>query len=545
MRLFGYYLVHTVVNGIKKLFRTWVAILFGICLLFGVLGGIVGVTVGTLVEENTSGYEEELPEEEPEEMSPEDVTFVMSLVEAAAGGIILLILLANIYGGDKSGSHIFTMSDVNFLFAAPMRPQSVLLFRVVLQMGGTLVASLYLAFQIPNLMLNMGLDIWTVLAIFACYILTLIIGKLLSVLTYTLVASHPGLRQYIRPGVFGAGLLLVGATVLVSWLRGLTVWEAALWMFGTEGSRYVPGWGWLKGIVGYTLEGTLWPVLLCALGVIALATVLVYITWRLKADFYEDALDHATQVFNIQASAAEGRSVRRKKDRSTRLHRDGLSRGEGASAFFFKGVYNHHRFAYGKVFTGLGITFFGTYLLWTVLCRFTEIPEEIRLLVPGVVVLCITFFRNMAGPLEQDMSTPYFMTVPESAFRKVLFSMLAGSYEILMNMLPGLVLATLLLRASVAEAVLWLVAVVTLDWFCGATRLLLARLLPASLSLPVKASLLLMFKLLLVMVPLLVLIFASLALGLSAGLAIASAIHVVIGGVCLIPAVALLHEGEG
>lgn len=544
MRVLGYYFVHTVVNAVKKLFRTWVAILLGICLLFGVAGGIVGVTLGTFMEEDMSSSYEEMPEEEIPPMTPEEKDTVFAIIEAGAGGLVLLIFLWSIYRGDKSGSNIFTMPDVNFLFASPMRPQSVLLFRVVLQMGSMMVAFIYLAFQIPNLMLNMGLDIWTILSLFFCLILTIIISRLLAVFTYTLAATHQRLRRYVRPAVFAVGLLLILATVLTARVQGLPVWEAALWLFGDGVSRFVPGWGWLKGAVGYTLEGNVFALLLCYAGTVALAAVLVYITWRLKADFYEDALDHATELFNTQTAAAEGRSAQRKKERPDRVKRDGLQHGQGASVFFFKGQYNHHRMARFRVLTGTGFTFLGIYLLWTVFCCLSAVPEEIYLLIPGAVALFLTFFRNMAGPLEQDLSTPYFIMVPESAFRKVLFSMLAGSYEILMNLLPGLILSAVVLRASLTEAVLWLLTVLTLDFFCSATRLFLSQLLPSSLPTPIQISFLLMFKMLLVIIPLLALIIGGFTLGLSAGLAITSGIHIVVGGLCLIPAVALLHEGE-
>ena len=50
MRLACYYILHTIVNGIKKIFRAWVAILIVSCLLFGILFGVVMGVIFSSVE---------------------------------------------------------------------------------------------------------------------------------------------------------------------------------------------------------------------------------------------------------------------------------------------------------------------------------------------------------------------------------------------------------------------------------------------------------------------------------------------------------------
>ena len=80
--------------------------------------------------------------------------------------VFLAILLWGMYSGSKDGTDIFQMADVNLLFTAPMKPQSVLMFRLSFQMVATVFASIYLVFQIPNLVVNMGLGASAVVAIF-------------------------------------------------------------------------------------------------------------------------------------------------------------------------------------------------------------------------------------------------------------------------------------------------------------------------------------------------------------------------------------------
>ena len=545
MRLLGYYMLHTIKNGIKKLFRTRVVVVFVIVLLFGLVGGLVGGTVGSLVGEDDSVVEEEIIEEE---MTPEDTAMMLAVLEAIAGGVILLVLLANIYGGDKNGSNIFLMPDVNFLFTAPMRPQSVLLFRMILQMGKEFIASLYLLFQIPNLVLNLGLSVGMALAIFACWVLTLFLGKLLGVLTYTLTATHPRVRSAIRPAVFGlAGLLLVG-TYAVSVVKVVTLSDAALWLYGGEGSRYVPLWGWLKGIIGYAIEGNVLAVALCALGAVVCGALIVWLAWRVKADFYEDALSHAAEVQATLNAANDGGMVKRKKDRAKRLRRDIFRRGEGAAMFLYKGVYNRHRFAKLWVFSNTCMTYFGVFLLAAVAILWLTQGGDTRpatlLVVPSAIVAVMAFFRNLGNPLEADMSSHYLFMVPESAFKKLLYALLAGSYDTLLDVLPGLLLATVVLRASALEALGWLVLIVTLDFLLSNIGLFLQTVLPSALPQQISAMLMLLLRMLLVVLPLIVLLVLGLTVGLAMALPVTAAINAALGILLFLPSQALLHKGK-
>lgn len=85
MTAYFYYISHTFINCFKKLFRTWVAAMIGIILLFGIIGGIIGGMVGSYVEESTDEpYTEEYLEENVE-IPPEDFeNIVLPIIEMVA-----------------------------------------------------------------------------------------------------------------------------------------------------------------------------------------------------------------------------------------------------------------------------------------------------------------------------------------------------------------------------------------------------------------------------------------------------------------------------
>ena len=66
MKLFFYYAFCSVKNQLRKLFKTWVAVFFAVCLLFGVLIGLGAAALDELASE-------EMPPEEEEEEAQEEV----------------------------------------------------------------------------------------------------------------------------------------------------------------------------------------------------------------------------------------------------------------------------------------------------------------------------------------------------------------------------------------------------------------------------------------------------------------------------------------
>ena len=319
MRLILYYMTHTLKNQIKKLFRTWVAVFLLVCMLVGVLFGVGAAVIASLVEGNAgedSGTEEVVPpEEEPEPLPPETVR---SVVELAVGGIVLVILVFSVLTADKSGSSIFLMADVNLLFPAPMKPQAVLLFRLVMQAASSLLLTIYLVFQIPNLIMNLGLGVGAALSMLGAWFFALVYSKLISVLLYTLCASHPALKKRLRPALFAVLAVIAGAYLVTASQAEGGYFAAAVRLFNAPAGWYIPIWGWLKALVMAGFDGAALPAALFAVALLAGAVALIVIIQHIPADFYEDAMARSAETAELQQAAAEGNAAlrARKKDRS-------------------------------------------------------------------------------------------------------------------------------------------------------------------------------------------------------------------------------------
>ena len=268
MKLFLYYAAHSTANQIKKLFRSWVVIVIVACLVFGLL---FGLGFGFLME--MAGEEQEQPQEqttETPETPPEGSGSVMenpetrrAIVGFAVAGLSLFIFLFAVWRADKSGSQIFLMADVNLLFPAPMKPQSVLLFRLMSQIFLLLFIGFWMGFQIPNLVLNAHFPLSAALFGVAAWTFLILYSQLVSVLVYTITATHPKTKKATLPVLVGIVALLGGGYAVYQRQSGLGYFAAADRFFNFPYSEWIPVVGWLKGMPLFAMDGEVWKSFVC------------------------------------------------------------------------------------------------------------------------------------------------------------------------------------------------------------------------------------------------------------------------------------------
>ena len=507
MRLFGYYALHSFFNQLRKLFKTWVLIFLVACM---VIGGAIGYGASRISELSESSAEQQTQvQENAQETEPESEVLPfeeiqnplersgldpLQIIELIAGAVIFAVFLIEVLGADKNGSKIFLPADVNLLFASPMKPQSVLMFRLMTQLGMAIISSIYLLFQLPNLVLNLGVSIWAGLAVIATWGLTIIIGKLLQLLLYMLTSNHPGWKPWLRRAVYLL-VALVAAVFIFSWRRsGDGLLAAAVRTFCSPWTRWIPFWGWLKGFCVYAMEGS-WLWLLCLALLLVCGGALVYGIWHIKADFYEDAMakseETAALLEQAQSEKSTGLVVRRKKDRSEKLRRDGMGHGSGANVFFFKSLYNRFRFAHLGFFTKT----METYLVAAVgLSLFLRLVLDSRNLIPVALALAaIAFFRTLGNPLEQDTKLDYFNLIPESTWAKLFWSLMGGTVNCLLDVLPAMLAAVLLLGANPLVGLAWVFFIISVDFYATNVGAFIGFSVPVSAGKTVKQVVQVMF----------------------------------------------------
>lgn len=558
MRLWGYYALHTFINTIKKIFKSKVMIVI-LCsfLIGGVIGGSVGF-ISSLVEDQArteSSVSKDDKTNDPAQMEEDFMTVhadaIRESIPAATMILLLVVVLWGIYGGSKKGSDFFLMADANILFAAPLKAQTVLMFRLSFQMLALLFFTFYLIFQVPSMKLILGLDNFAIVAIFLAWGMLLFMSKLMSVFTYTLTATYEHLKKYVVPFVFAVGLLVVAATGAVYISTGNDYMATLRLTYGANWSNYIPVFGWYKAMVMNAINGHVF----ASLGYMALNLVfliaLVWGIWHIKADFYEDALAGAQKRDDMTKAALEGRNINKDKKQSAKraqtlehkVRKSYELKGWGASVFLHKSILNRRRFSKFGFVTNTLLLYLAIGGLGAAFMAYKTDLREISVI--GLIMALTLFFRNFGNPIEIESSHNWLFLVPEDPYKKVLYAILAGSVDCVLDLLPGIVVATVILRGNPLMALLWLATLVSMDFMFSCFGLLLQAILPSSAMDVVKSMLQMMLRAFIIVVIAIAFAIGTVLQGLALGAVFCMFTSLAVGTICFIVYPSLLHRGIG
>ena len=558
MRLWGYYALHTFINTIKKIFKSKVMIVI-LCsfLIGGVVGGSVGF-ISSLVEDQAqteNSVSKDDKTNDPAQMEEDFMTVhadaIRESIPAATMILLLVVVLWGIYGGSKKGSDFFLMADANILFAAPLKAQTVLMFRLSFQMLALLFFTFYLIFQVPSMKLILGLDNFAIIAIFLAWGMLLFMSKLMSVFTYTLTATYEHLKKYVVPFVLAVGLLVVAATGAVYISTGNDYMATLRLTYGADWSNYIPVFGWYKAMVMNAINGHVF----ASLGYMALNLVfliaLVWGIWHIKADFYEDALAGAQKRDDMTKAALEGRNINKDKKQSAKrtqklehkVRKSYELKGWGASVFLHKSILNRRRFSKFGFVTNTLLLYLAIGGLGAAFMAYKTDLREISVI--GLIMALTLFFRNFGNPIEIESSHNWLFLVPEDPYKKVLYAILAGSVDCVLDLLPGIVVATVILRGNPLMALLWLATLVSMDFMFSCFGLLLQAILPSSAMDVVKSMLQMMLRAFIIVVIAIAFAIGTVLQGLALGAVFCMFTSLAVGTICFIVYPSLLHRGIG
>lgn len=501
MRLFLYYASHSLLNTIKKVMKTWVAFI----LIVIVFGTVVGLVTSLFTKNSKSGKDTtdtavttvvDGEEGQGEELTLEDAadgSFAKSkigqmmkkynitkeqIVDLAISAVFLLVLATNILNAQNS-SKIFLPADVPMLFSSPMRPQSVLMFRLLCTLGTSLIVSLFMLFQIPNLTINAGLSLWGAVSLVIVYAMILVFSTLVQVIFYTITSrmkTGTGNIKTFLAVVYGAVFLGFAAFTAIT---KLSLVEGLFAYFASAKTHWVPFWGWLRGISYYACIGDMkMSMIFLGLFVVACA-VLVLIIWKLKADFYEDAMfaaEHKAEQLESAKKAAKGGVATREKERKASLDREGFHYGSGANVFLYKAVFNRFRFAKLRIFSTTMIVY--TIVAGVVAWFARGYSHGDAFFIPAAVLGVMAFYRTMGDPIREDTSKDFFMLIPETHHKKLMYSILGSLSVTAIDLVLPMVVAAIMLKANPLNVLVWFAFVLSISFFATVVGTLISLSLP-------------------------------------------------------------------
>ena len=113
---------------------------------------------------------------------------------ALAGAVYGLMFVILVSAGFKNGASMFTLSDVNLLFPAPIRPRAVLYYGLFRQLGASLLLGLFLLFQYGWLHSLYGVGVGILILIVVLYGVSVFLAQVVAMAAYSLTSMSPRRR---------------------------------------------------------------------------------------------------------------------------------------------------------------------------------------------------------------------------------------------------------------------------------------------------------------------------------------------------------------
>lgn len=350
------------------------------------------------------------------------------------------ITYLNFSKGLKQGSTFFSMADVNMLFTSPVRPQSVLLYGVIRQMGTSALATFFLLFQIPNMRNLLQLDGRGIFAVLSGWFVLLACMQIVSLCVYSLTAPHQKRRKTGNAVLYGfVAAFVAGLLMYLAVNRGEI--SAALGYFGLPFVQFVPFAGWMTAYVTGIAEGEYLTAMLFLLATVLFPAMGLLLVRRTDADYYEDVLQTTEQTFLFRQAAKEGRGAAVKNSMArVRTGRSGIvGRGKGASAFFYRHLTEIRRTGFFLLDKGSFVVIAisaGAGLIFRNLTEKGDFTPFIASIVAFCVLGYVQFFLTVSGKFTGELTKPFLFLVPAPNILKLFYANLA---TVIKSLAEGLV----------------------------------------------------------------------------------------------------------
>ena len=329
--------------------------------------------------------------------------------------------------GFHNGASMFSMSDVNLIFTAPLKSNAVLSFGLVQQLTRSIMLGIFILYQSSTIRELYDVSFLGLVFIFIGYAVTVFLSQMLAMLIYSFTCSDDSRKRKTKTiYYFIIGSFIVSVFLIAYLENGISLISIAealnkkiFLLFPISG---VVCLGVSTAIGGQYIYTAISIALVCLL--VALYYLLVS---KLNTDFYEDVLSAAEASFSAITARKEGK-VAENAPRNIKVGKTGLEKGFGANAVSYKHKVENRRSR--------------NFLLNTMSFVPIAFSAVLSFVIPEAPVAVFIFnayllsFSVGASRWAKELNYPYIYLIPEPPAKK-LFYMIKGD-------LPSLALESIL-----------------------------------------------------------------------------------------------------
>ncbi|HZK34522.1 MAG TPA: putative ABC exporter domain-containing protein, partial [Bacillota bacterium] len=341
---------------------------------------------------------------------------IVYLVLAGLGFLFLGIYVGS---GLSTGSTLFSMSDVGYLFTAPISPKKILLYGLINTLGKSLFSSIFIFYQIVNLRLNFGYGSFEIIALFVIYTVILIIGQLLAIAIYLFTNGNPSRKRGVKAAMLVGAIGLAIGIFSAYMQEGREIGPALLGIADARWFGLFPIGGWAVMFFRGISQGIVGELVLSSVLFIGTGLLVILALASGKADYYEDVLVSTEKIFNILKDAKEKKTAiysSSSKKKKLVIKEKHTLKGTGVKAIAYRQlleIRRRNRIPFINVYTIIASLIAGIVGYNT--------DGDIGLAFGLFAFLAyMQFFLTLFNPLNYEIKSPYIYMIPETSRKKVL-----------------------------------------------------------------------------------------------------------------------------
>ena len=326
---------------------------------------------------------------------------------------LMFMLLAS--KGFNTGASMFSMADVNLVFPAPFRQQSVLFYGLFQQMGSSLLLGLFLFFQYSWMHTLYDVTLPLLLVILLGYAFTVFFGQIAAMVLYTFTSAQHKRRIVFKSVLYSlAGCFLVYVVVsgFVDKTQFLPRAAAAVNSIFTW---FFPVSGWTGHAVSGVFTGNVFDILIGVALCAAFIAFIVRLMTRTRQDYYEDVLKSSEIMQSAITARKEGR-IGEAAPQNVKVGKMGLGRGWGADTLFHKHRLENRR---ARVF-----------IMDTMSLIFAVVVIALAFFLKGAGLAAVfisatsmQIFSIALGRFNKELTKPFIYLMPEPPLQKILYAL--------------------------------------------------------------------------------------------------------------------------
>ncbi len=329
-------------------------------------------------------------------------------------GLYSLIFVLISKNGFYNGASMFTMQDVNLIFTSPLKQNTVLSYGLIQQLGRSLMLGFFILYQSGTVCSTYGVGFEVLIYILIGYGVTVFLSQMLAMVIYSYTSCDDKRRKTLKTAYTVIIALFIGYGFLICQQKGgLSV--ANLVIASQDiAAKFFP----VSGMVSLAVCGAISSsAVKIALGLVY--CIVFWILYRLavrfiNSDYYEDVLQSTENAFSAISARKEGKAAET-APKNVKTGKTGISKGFGASAIYYKHKIENRR-SKKLILSTVSLVM----VITNIVMAFVFSDEPVAVFALSIYMMTMSV---AAGRWAKELSYPYIYLIPESSFKKLLYTL--------------------------------------------------------------------------------------------------------------------------